>query len=441
MKENMKGNGMKENEDKKTFGAYILKRRKELGMTQKQFAQQLYVTESAVSKWERGLSYPDITLVQSICAVLQITEHELLSGGEDTQMRTTEMLAQKYQRLTRNYRITQYAIYGLILAGCAVGNLISGHTLDWFFIALAGVMMAASLTLVPALAALHPKLCRCKAGLSFGGFTVSLEILLLVCCIYSRGDWFAVAGISVLFGLTLVFLPFLLPNLPFPVYLEGRKLSVYLVLETGLLLLLLLICCVHTGGDWFAVAAVSVLFGLGFVIFPVLFRQLPLPEEAKSHGWALYFFCQTVLLIAVVAVSDLWIGSKTFWNVSLPVTIASVLLPWGLLLAIRYLPANGWFRAAAAVAWSGVWVWLFPLVLEYILYIQYGGLIYNPYTLWMWTRFDFTIWESNQTAINVFAIILMCAFVLTAVLTAVGIWSKIRIHKESKQNEEEAGKY
>lgn len=431
MKENMRG----EDEGKKTFGAYILKRRKELGMTQKQFAQKLYVTESAVSKWERGLSYPDITLVQSICGVLQITEHELLSGGEDTKMRTTEMLAQKYQRITRNYRITQYVIYALILTGCAVGNLIAGHTLDWFFIACAGVMMAASLTLVPAIAALYPKLCRCKAGLSFGCFTFSLELLLLVCCIYSKGDWFAVAGISVLFGMTLVFLPFLLPKLALPVYFEGRKISLYLVLETVLLLLLLLICCIYTGGDWFAVAAFGVLFGLGFVIVPVLLHQLPLPEGAKPHKWALYFFVQTALLIGVVAVSDMWAGSKTFWSVSLPVTIASVLLPWGLLLAVRYLPANGWFRAAAAVAWSGVWVWLFPLMLEYILYIQYGGPIYNPYTLWMWTRFDFTNWESNQAAINVFAIILMSAFAVTATLTAVGIWREIRGDRTAKREE------
>ena len=42
---------------KKTFGAYILQRRKELGMTQKAFAEKLYVTESAVSKWERGVAY------------------------------------------------------------------------------------------------------------------------------------------------------------------------------------------------------------------------------------------------------------------------------------------------------------------------------------------------------------------------------------------------
>ena len=44
-------------ESKKRFGEYICRRRKELGMTQREFADKLYVTESAVSKWERGVSH------------------------------------------------------------------------------------------------------------------------------------------------------------------------------------------------------------------------------------------------------------------------------------------------------------------------------------------------------------------------------------------------
>lgn len=71
-------------------------------------------------------------------------------------------------------------------------------------------------------------------------------------------------------------------------------------------------------------------------------------------------------------------------------------------------------------------MWLFPLMLEYILYVQYGGPIYNPYTLWMWTRFDFSNWESNQGAINVFAIILMSAFTVTVMLAAVGIFREVK---------------
>ena len=72
-------------ENKKTFGAYICRRRKELGLTQREFADRLFVTESAVSKWERGMSYPDITLIRDICAILQVSEHELLTASEDVE--------------------------------------------------------------------------------------------------------------------------------------------------------------------------------------------------------------------------------------------------------------------------------------------------------------------------------------------------------------------
>ena len=93
-------------ENKKTFGAYICRRRKELGLTQREFADRLFVTESAVSKWERGMSYPDITLIRDICAILQVSEHELLTASEDVEARTDETLAKKYLSLLRRLRST-----------------------------------------------------------------------------------------------------------------------------------------------------------------------------------------------------------------------------------------------------------------------------------------------------------------------------------------------
>ena len=221
-------------ESKKRFGEYICHRRKELGLTQREFADKLYVTESAVSKWERGLSYPDVTLLRDICAVLDVSEHELLTASVDTERRTAERLAEKYLRLTRTYRAVQYVIYGAVLLGCAVGNLAVQGTLSWFWVALPAVLLAASLTLVPALAGLRQELAPCRASIALGCALASLELLLGACCLYTGGDWFPMVGMSVLFGLSLFISPVVLRQLSLPV-LEGRRLSVYLLAEAALL--------------------------------------------------------------------------------------------------------------------------------------------------------------------------------------------------------------
>ena len=64
--------------DKKTFGSFIRIKRTEKNLSQKDLAEMLFVTEGAVSKWERGVSYPDITLISDICRALEISEHELI---------------------------------------------------------------------------------------------------------------------------------------------------------------------------------------------------------------------------------------------------------------------------------------------------------------------------------------------------------------------------
>lgn len=65
--------------NKEVFSAFVTNLRKEAGMTQKQVANKLQVTDRAVSKWERGLSYPDITLMEPLAAVLGVGVEELLT--------------------------------------------------------------------------------------------------------------------------------------------------------------------------------------------------------------------------------------------------------------------------------------------------------------------------------------------------------------------------
>ena len=56
--------------DREMLGRFIAQRRKELNLTQRELAEALHVTDKAVSKWERGLSYPDVTLLQPLAAAL-----------------------------------------------------------------------------------------------------------------------------------------------------------------------------------------------------------------------------------------------------------------------------------------------------------------------------------------------------------------------------------
>ena len=59
---------------------FISELRKEKKLTQKDLAEQLGVTDKAVSKWERGLSCPDISLLSKLSQALDITINELLNG-------------------------------------------------------------------------------------------------------------------------------------------------------------------------------------------------------------------------------------------------------------------------------------------------------------------------------------------------------------------------
>ncbi len=461
-------------ESKKRFGEYICRRRKELGMTQREFADKLYVTESAVSKWERGLSYPDVTLLRDICAVLDVSEHELLTASVDTERRTAERLAEKYVRLAKTYRMVQYVICGATLLGLAAGNLASQGTLSWFWIGLTAVMLAASLTLLPALVGLRQELVPYRASISLGGALASLELLLLVCCLYSGGDWFPMAGMSVLFGLSIFILPVVLRQLSLPV-LEGRRLSAYLVLETVLLELLLLTGCLYNGGDWFPMAAVSVLFGVSLFILPVLLRQMPLPEALEGRRLSVYlvletvllelllltgclysggdwfpmaavsvlfgvslfvlpvllwqlplgrfvsrnkllvwFTVETALLFLLLAVGQWYSGGNWLWSVGVPAALVGLSLPWGLMALGRYVPVGLWARGTLCFAWLGLWLWLSPWAVDRIMLSN--GWNDDPYRLiWPFTFSD------GVGPVQTLGVIILVMWFVAAALALAGV--------------------
>ena len=58
------------------LGRFISTCRKEKNLTQKQLGEELGVTDRAVSKWENGKSFPDISLIEPLCQILDISVSE-----------------------------------------------------------------------------------------------------------------------------------------------------------------------------------------------------------------------------------------------------------------------------------------------------------------------------------------------------------------------------
>ena len=75
-------------------GALIASVRKEKGLTQKELAVTLHVSDTTVSKWERGIGFPDVSLVEPLAAALGLTIGELFAGE-----RATEPLPQECEAL------------------------------------------------------------------------------------------------------------------------------------------------------------------------------------------------------------------------------------------------------------------------------------------------------------------------------------------------------
>ena len=64
--------------ENKTMGQVIAALRKEKGMTQKELADKLNITDKAVSKWERDLSCPDINSIPNLAEILGVSVEELM---------------------------------------------------------------------------------------------------------------------------------------------------------------------------------------------------------------------------------------------------------------------------------------------------------------------------------------------------------------------------
>lgn len=107
-----------------TMGEIISARRKELGMTQKELAAKMNVTDKAVSKWERGIAFPDINSVPRLAEVLEVSVVELMDAQDGTKQEEAPMKHAVKETIDLILRVVPLAM------GVAVAALSAMRQLD-----------------------------------------------------------------------------------------------------------------------------------------------------------------------------------------------------------------------------------------------------------------------------------------------------------------------
>lgn len=172
-------------QDKKSFGRYITEKRKEANLTQEELANKLYVIPTTISKWERGISYPDITVITNLCKELNISEHEFFTACDDEAMNKEKKEIQKYRTIKKwLFNIINLG-YLIGIISCFICNLVIDHKLSWFLIVLIGVLISFSITSLPSCLK-NNKYKFCKI---FAIITILVYILLFIINYVNNGNW------------------------------------------------------------------------------------------------------------------------------------------------------------------------------------------------------------------------------------------------------------
>lgn len=137
------------------MGHFISELRKSQQMTQKDLAARLNITDKAVSKWERGISCPDISLLSSLAEILGVTTGELLNGEKsdsasgvvDESIDNALLYADKSARHKFNslQNICFIAFSFLLFIGilvCAICDLAISASFTWSLIPISSIIFA-----------------------------------------------------------------------------------------------------------------------------------------------------------------------------------------------------------------------------------------------------------------------------------------------------------
>lgn len=183
--------------DANKFGCFVAERRKELKMTQKDLAAKIQVTDKAVSKWERGLGFPDINTIEDLADALDVSIMELMkSEREKQEISAEEMAVNDVVQIAKTdfeerQKIITYTFAGSTLLFTILEILLS---IDWNAERLTLSANVPWVGIVPGIIMLiYGIICKIKGKKSFGAVEIGISLLIIPVIII--GAIFLICGI------------------------------------------------------------------------------------------------------------------------------------------------------------------------------------------------------------------------------------------------------
>ena len=180
--------------DSNKMGAFIAQVRKERGLTQLELAQKINVTDKAVSKWERGVGFPDIKIIEALAEALGVSVSELMNGermenavrdSESDNISNDDILTEnkKYAGKIVNFR-TYIIVLAAVVLSLSIFLLDSGGFDGAFFVCIPFIMELVGVLLIVSGIIRYKKKVQYKGVLIAGIITllipVSFTVFLIV---------------------------------------------------------------------------------------------------------------------------------------------------------------------------------------------------------------------------------------------------------------------
>lgn len=348
-----------------SFGQFLKQKRLEKNLTQKELAKRLNVTESAVSKWEKDVAHPDITLLPTLSALMEVSEHELITASIDNQSRKEKIQAKKWRTFSLSWSLFFYISYAIALIPCFICNLAIDKTLSWFWIVFFSLLLAFTFTNLPKLIKKH------KLVLVPLSMFLSLCLLLGCCAIYTKGDWFLIASLSVLVGLTTIFCP---------IYISKYK----------------IFAKVKKHGDYLSL-------GIIFILLNIL-----------------------LIVIDIYSVTNSYASKHWYFGIALPISL-SIYLFLNLLLSVKFLKVNSFIKTAIVLFVVDLPYLLLPIFKSKNPTLQEEINSANIF------KANFSNW-TNEISLerNIHCILALTIFTISAIFLVIGLIRYYTKHKRLK---------